>query len=274
MISVQPSAESFAAAKVVEIPERIPGSAAPTATTVSEATTLLEIGLSMRDFTTQHGFDKFLACFYVPTARPEDGLFVLNGYPAQWLQIYTERGYVDLDPILTRQWRSPEPFEWTDLDPGEFLNPRVEGLYKEAMKYGLFSGMSLHLLGRGGSHLFLNFSLARIRSLGDQREAVFGAAMLFGARALSAAIELVERDPNAILRRLSARQLEALQWAAQGLSMREIGAKLGVTASNVEYLIRQAQANLGAGSREEAILHAAQAGLVSRHVQIRVTTNG
>ena len=86
------------------------------------------------------------------------------------------------------------------------------------------------------------------------------------------AVDLVERDPNAILRRLSARQLEALQWAAQGLSMREVGAKLGISAPAVEYLMRQAQANLGASSREEAILHAAQTGLVARHAHIRVTS--
>lgn len=271
MISVQPSATSFAAARVVEIPERVPGGAETPAATLSEAETLLEVGLAMRDFTAQIGYDKFVACVYVPTARAEDSMTVLNGYPPQWLQTYMDRGYVDIDPILAQQWRTSEPFEWADLDPREF-HPRVVELFVDAMRYGLFSGMSLHLLGRTGSHLFLNFSAGRYRSLGAVRDAVFGAALLFGTRALTTCVDLIERDPNAILRRLSARQLEALQWAAQGLSMREVGDKMGVAASTVEYLMRQAQVNLGAGSREEAILHAAQAGLVSRHVHIRVTS--
>ncbi len=172
---------------------------------------------------------------------------------------------------MARQWRSSEPFEWSDLDPREF-HPRAVAMFVDAMRYGLFSGMSLHLLGRTGSHLFLNFAASRYRSLGVVRDAVFGAALLFGTRALSVSVDLIERDPNAILRRLSPRQLEALQWGAQGLSKREVGDKMGVSASTVEYLVRQAQANLGAGSREEAILHAAQAGLVSRHVEIRVTS--
>jgi len=201
MISVQPSAMSFAAAQVVEIPERVPGGTEPTAATLSEAETLLEVGLAMRDFTAQIGYDKFLACLYVPTARAEDSLTVLNGYPSRWLQIYTERGYVDVDPIMARQWRSSEPFEWSDLDPRGF-HPRAVAMFVDAMRYGLFSGMSLHLLGRTGSHLFLNFAASRYRSLGVVRDAVFGAALLFGTRALSVSVDLIERDPNAILRRL------------------------------------------------------------------------
>lgn len=270
LISVHPSAKSFASARVVEIPERVKGYAAPIPATLPDDATRLEIGLAMRDFTAQIGYDKFLACIYIPTVRAEDSLTVLNGYLPKWLQIYIERSYVEIDPILARQWRSCEPFEWSDLDPREF-HPRVGELFMDAMRYGLSSGMSLHLLGRAGSHLFLSFAAGRYRSLGAQREAVFGAALLFGTRALSASVDLIESDPNAILRRLSARQLEALQWAAQGLSMREIGDKIGVAPSTVEYLMRQAQVNLGAGSREEAILHAAQAGLVSRHFHIRVT---
>jgi DNA-binding CsgD family transcriptional regulator len=46
---------------------------------------------------------------------------------------------------------------------------------------------------------------------------------------------------------------------------------MGISVATVEYLMRQVQIKLGVGSREEAILHAAQTGLVSRHVQIRVT---
>lgn len=272
MIAVQPSAGSFAAARVVQIPERVAGTPTAALSSWNDVSTLVEVGLMIRDFTGDIGYDKFLACFYVPTSHAENSLFVLNGYPAKWLELYTQRGYVDLDPVLTRQWRSTEPFEWNELDHREFP-PRVKELFADAMRHGLFSGMSLHALGRSGSHLFLNFASSRHRSLGTQRDAVFGAALLFGTRVLSAAVDLVERDPNAILRRLSARQLEALQWAAQGLSMREVGPKMGVSAPTVEYLMRQAQANLGAGSREEAILHAAQTGLVSRHVHIRVTTH-
>lgn len=270
MLSVQPSATSFASARFMEIPERVSAEPNAPVSRWSDVSTLLEVGLMIRDFTGNIGYDKFLACCYVPTPRAESSLFVLNGYPTRWMQIYTERGYVDVDPVLTRQWQSTEPFEWGQLDVQAF-HPKAEELFREAMRHGLMSGMSLHALAQSGSHLFLNFASSRHRSLGSQQETVFGAALLLATRVLTAAVDLIERDPNAILRRLSARQLEALQWAAKGLSMREVAIKMGVSPATVEYLMRQAQVNLGAGSREEAILHAAQTGLVSRHVQIRVT---
>ena len=270
LISIQPSAKTFAAARMVDIPEQRPDGAVHRGKVLSAAISLREVGLATRDFGAQIGYDKFLACFYVPTVRAEESLVVLNGYPAKWMQIYREREYLDIDPILTRQWRSFEPFEWSELDPEEF-HPRARDFYIEAVRFGIVSGFSLHLLGRAGSHLSLNFASGKPCMLGERRDAVFGAALLHGTRVLSVAVDLIERNSNAFLRRLSARQLEALQWVARGLSMREAGTKMGVAAPTVEYLMRQAQTNLGAGSREEAILHAAQSGLVSRHVENRVT---
>lgn len=259
---------------MVDIAEQPPGAAAHRRKRgLSQAGSLREVGLATREFGAQIGYDKFLACFYVPTARAEDSLVVLNGYPAKWMEIYRERQYLDIDPILTRQWRSYEPFEWSELDPKDF-HPRAPELFTEAMRFGIVSGFSLHLLGRSGSHLSLNFATARHCSLGARRNDVCGASLLFGTQLLSVGADLIERNVTTFLRRLSPRQLEALQWVARGLSMREAGAKMGVGVPTVEYLMRQAQRNLGAGSREEAILHAAQSGLVSRHVEHRVTRRG
>lgn len=255
---------------MVDIPELPSERSAGRAGDLSGITSLREVGLATRAFALSIGYEKVLACFYVPTARAEDSLVILNGYPPKWMQIYRERKYLDVDPILTRQWHSSEPFEWSELDPRQF-HPRTQELYSEAMRFGLVSGFSLHLLGRAGSHLSLNFACAQPCALDERRDAVFGAALLFGTRVLSVAVDVIERSSTAFLRRLSPRQLEALQWVARGLSMREAGAKMGVAAPTVEYLMRQAQTNLGAGSREEAILHAAQSGLVSRHVENRVT---
>jgi DNA-binding CsgD family transcriptional regulator len=270
LITVQPSAKTFAAARMVDIDEHAPGDSSDRGSSEHlRASSLHEVGVATRAFGAQIGYEKFLACFYVPTARADDSLVVLNGYPAKWMPIYRQRHYLDIDPILTRQWRTFEPFEWSDLDPQEF-HPQAYELFTEAMRVGIVSGFSLHLLGRSGAHLSLNFATGRQTSLGPRRSEVFGASLLFGTKILAAAVNLIERDVTTFLRRLSPRQLEALQWVARGLSMREAGKRMGVGAPTVEYLMRQAQANLGAGSREEAILHAAQSGLVSRHVEHRV----
>jgi DNA-binding CsgD family transcriptional regulator len=272
MISVLPAASVLNNAHIVQIPERVVDATLPLVSDWSDVTTVLEVGLMMRDFTGNIGYDKFLACVYVPTAQPENSLFVLNGFQPRWMELYRERNYVSLDPVFRRQWESPEPFEWSELASSDF-HPAVFEFFKEAMRHGLYSGLSFHVIGPAGAHLFLSFASGRYRNLGAQRDWTFGSALLFGTRALAVLIQLAEQDPNAIRRRLSARQLEALQWAAKGLSMREVGGKMGVSPATIEYLIRQAQVNVGANSREEAILHAAQMGLVSRHVDIAVTTS-
>jgi LuxR family transcriptional regulator, quorum-sensing system regulator BjaR1 len=272
LITVQPSPSALTRARVIEIPERVSGTGLVTGTEWGDVSTLLEVGLMIRDFTGNIGYDKFLAVIYVPTARPENCMFALNGYPTRWLDIYRERQYIEWDPVFKRQWASLEPFEWSDLDPSELRHPRVEELFKDAMRHGLFGGLSFHSMGRFGAQLFMSFASSRYRTLGAQRDAVFGAALLLGCRALSASVHLAERDADAVMRRLSERQLMALQWAAQGLSMRQIATEMEVSPATVEYLIRQAQINVGARTREEAILHAAQMGLVTRHVKIHVST--
>jgi DNA-binding CsgD family transcriptional regulator len=272
MITVTPTPSVLTKAHVIEIPERVSGAQMPADSGWSDVTTLLEVGLMIRDFSGNIGYDKFLAVIYVPTARPENCLFALNGYPTRWLDRYREQQYIERDPVFKRQWRSSKPFEWSDLDPRELHHPKTDEFLKDAMRHGLFSGLSFCSTSRAGAQLFMSFASSRYRTLGAQRAWTFGAALLLGTEVLDASVKVAERDAHAVKRRLSERQLQALQYAAKGLAQREIALEMGVSRATVEYLIRQAQINVGAATREEAILHAAQTGLVTRHVQFRVST--
>ncbi len=101
-----------------------------------------------------------------------------------------------------------------------------------------------------------------------------------GADALAAGLQAVSRgmvvlDENlaaAALRprisasppaeRLTARELEALQLLAQGLSNKQIGDRLGITEHTAKFHVNSIMSKLGAQTRTEAVVHAVRVGLV------------
>jgi len=62
--------------------------------------------------------------------------------------------------------------------------------------------------------------------------------------------------------RLTAREVEVLQFLAQGLSNKLIGDRLGITEHTAKFHVNSIMGKLGAQTRTEAVVHAVRVGLV------------
>lgn len=78
------------------------------------------------------------------------------------------------------------------------------------------------------------------------------------ARLLPAVAQLPEQGRGA----LTPRELEVLQWVADGLSNRRIGSRLGVSEHTIKFHVNAILEKLGADSRTQAVVIAVRRGLL------------
>ncbi len=75
-------------------------------------------------------------------------------------------------------------------------------------------------------------------------------------------LQHISRRDQVIVETLTDREMEVLQWLAQGKSNKEIAAALVISERTVKFHVSSILGKLGAGNRTEAVTIAAQRGLV------------
>lgn len=259
---------SFSGATYINIPRREPTEEevranqerASNPLSFDNANTFNEVATLGHDFTLSIGMESFLLGVFIPALGKNGSIFGINGYPKEWMDTYNDRGYIDIDPVVSKSMEEVVPFEWWEIDFSK-AHPRAAELFMLAAKFGICSGFSFRIWGRSGSQAILNVSTSKAGfQLKERREDVFAKSMLFAARALAAVVRIVERDN---VNKLSERQLEALQLASIGHLNKSIAVHMKVKEKTVEYFFREAQRNLGVKTRTQAIAKATQMGLIA-----------
>lgn len=93
----------------------------------------------------------FAIAFHIRFTSPD---FLLQTYPKDWIDIYSERGYVMSDPTVHWGFNNTGAIRWSDLaatDP--------QGIFAEAARHGLRFGASI-ATETGGSRSFSSFARA------------------------------------------------------------------------------------------------------------------
>ncbi|MDN5005505.1 LuxR family transcriptional regulator [Bradyrhizobium sp. GCM10027634] len=185
----------------------------------------------------------YLALPYQPDKQP----LVISTYPANWVAHYLRNHYERFDPIVTQALQNPEPFRWgADISTRDVSSVQQE-LLNEASQFGIRFGFTVPIHDGRGPTAALTFAV-------DQRRPQFENCINSHARVL----QLIAMYFHAHVRRklsgnrridcallLSPRELECLEWAAQGKSAWEIGCILGISRHTVSSYLDNAKEKLG-----------------------------
>jgi LuxR family quorum sensing-dependent transcriptional regulator len=154
---------------------------------------------------------------------------------------------------------SPEPFKWNELGPLVQDNPNARRVLHEATEFNLKEGFALSLqtldkqivgFSAGGRHT-------------DMSPGTQGMLTLVATYAIGRAIALKqERVPDGPIV-LSAREREALQWAAEGKNDWEIGEVMSISEHGADKHMRSVRLKLGAINRTQAVAEAIRRGLIA-----------
>lgn len=203
------------------------------------------------------GFSRILAGV-IPTpgmsSDQQQANVVLHRWPEEWSGRYFEQGYLFHDPTVHRVTRSIEPFLWSDLpDRTDGRRRRIMG---EAAEFGLRCGFTVPMVTLDGHHAGLSIA-------GDEAELPFshrGVVQFIATYAFARSLLLREVNSPAVS--LTGREVDVLQWIAEGKTDWEIAKILGVSEHLVDKMARQIRLKCGAVNRVQAVACAIRAGII------------
>jgi LuxR family quorum sensing-dependent transcriptional regulator len=204
-----------------------------------------------------------MAATTIPTvfknARQQLGHVLLNRWPEEWLKRYTARGYAFRDPAFARVKTNPAPFFWNELNIPASDDPEAARVLDEGAEFGLREGFTASLITLDGQAVVWSLGGLRLEIGPDTRAMLTLIASYATARAIMLK-QSTEADKPIVL---TAREREALQWAAEGKNDWEIGEIMNISEHGADKHMRSVRMKLGAINRTQAVAEALRRGLIS-----------
>ena len=218
--------------------------------------------------TQSFGFDAFNCG--ISTSLHPDGetlFYVFTTMPKQWLAIYDQRSYIEVDPRVHTLLDTLLPMVW-DQDSLRGKDPKVDEFLDAGLQYGLGSGVAIGFVDACAHPVMLALN-SKSPKISAKRKAEIleniGEVVLFGHffhEIFTARVIKLGSPPRSIGAPLSARERECLKMAARGLTSEDIGYKLGIKPRTVQFHFDSIRSKLAAVSRQEAVAIAAHSGII------------
>jgi DNA-binding CsgD family transcriptional regulator len=197
-----------------------------------------------------------LCCFaYLSVPRDLNAEpLLISTYPSSWTAHYLRHRYERFDPVVVRALQDPQPFEWGLGIGSVTYSEKERELFEEAARFGIRHGFTIPVHDSTGAVAAVTFAADDQRphfkrSIYLHKRILHLMAMYFHAHARR---KLVTDDLiNGI--RLSPREIECLNWAAQGKSAWETGRIVGISRHTVAFHLENAKAKLGVRSTIQAV---------------------
>ena len=214
------------------------------------------------------GFDSFtygMAADPHPMRR-DTPAYAWTTLPHAWLRLYGARGYIEIDPRITRTDHRAVPFVWETADFAG--DARCGDFLREAARFGVASGIALSFRDprHGRILVALDSSVAaldepRKRLIRDRLGEIVLLAMAFHDFFMA---HLCDCRPSLMTRvtPLSPRESQCLEMAANGLTSEDIAMKLGIKARTANFHFGKIMTKLGVLNRKEAIALGMAHGLI------------
>jgi LuxR family transcriptional activator of conjugal transfer of Ti plasmids len=190
---------------------------------------------------------------------------LISTYPSDWTTHYLRNHYEHFDPVIIQARADAEPFEWgleSDLNK---MSTAQYKLFNEASSFGIRQGFTVPIHDNRGPVAAFTFAAdtqhsAFERCVKDHRRVLQLMALYFHAHAR----RKLDSKRNVDGVSLSAREIECLEWAAQGKSAWEIGSILGISRRTAAFHLDNAKAKLGVRSICQAVARLAASRSVIR----------
>ena len=208
------------------------------------------------------GFDGFFYGAHLNRSIGNATRFCLRGSDDAWCARYHRRGYERIDPLISYASCRFIPVFWNQT---YFFAAGAARLYEDGVKYGLKGGVAVPMYGPNVRVALVNFILNA-----DQTNGAFEATAILSQAQLLAcylheAFQKFEKDLddlNVDGKGLSQREIECLQWSAEGKTSWEIARILLLSERTIVFHLGNAAHKLGAVNRRQAIVRAIALGII------------
>lgn len=206
------------------------------------------------------GFRYFACCSHVDPLAPRRAVVLCN-YPRPWLEAYSYNKLHKIDPVFARAETTSLPFAWDATTLLHQATSDQRRMLCEAHQYGIHRGYTVPLHS-SRSPVPIRASCTVIPEPGSTHRHGHLAVQLMSGYLFECASRLSVVAQTKKRPRLSKRQRQCLELAAQGKTDWEIGAILGISEHTVHTHIEAAKRQLNVTSRQTAVTYSLAWGLI------------
>lgn len=169
-----------------------------------------------------------------------------NALPASWVEHYTQKNYMLADPVMHWLYQNSGAVRWSQI---KLADPR--GIMADAAGFGLHYGVAISFDDPGpkGQRSFGTFARPDREFTDDEIDRL---------QKILHDLHVATAPPTNLTRA----ELEALRMVRDGLLVKEIANRLGVSEGAVKQRLKNAKAKLGAKTGSQAVSAAAGYGLI------------
>lgn len=185
---------------------------------------------------------------------------ITSGWPEGYQQIYAERGLIAVDPTVPYCQAHTAPLEW---DEAMYASPQSKEVLEESRRFGLGHGLSVPV--HESQNIVSMLSLGRDKPFENDLErqlVMAGGAVLANCAHVVIKRVLFPAFAAQLRGQLTKRELECLQWIAQGKSNTVIADILRISENAVEYHLKSLFPKLRVTTRVQAAIVAVEMNLV------------
>lgn len=205
----------------------------------------------------EHGIDRI--SYHVAATKTHEAGIISHGFPEDWVCHYISDDLVKVDPIPSLAAIVSEPFHWSDAALLAEMSPDNTA-YLEDLKENLpGDGLAFTVFGPRMRNAYVGLGYSERRERPDRETILeFQTVAQMAHLRWCALTEASEQKPP----RLSRREQEVLELAAQGKSNSVIAQLLGVSPHTVDTLMRRVYEKLEVADRTSASIKAIGSGLL------------
>jgi LuxR family transcriptional regulator, quorum-sensing system regulator BjaR1 len=178
--------------------------------------------------------------------------------PDGWKQRYFEQEYSKVDPCVTEAMTNLEPFLWSETLAKSRQEKHERRIFHEAAEFQLNEGLCVPIYGPRRYLAFATLAGRHIDLASGSRAALHVMSLYTHNRLIK--LMRAEAGPPVSL---TPREVDCLQWVAQGKSDWEIGEILCISESTAHWYVESAKRKLGVATRIQAVMSAVSAGLIA-----------
>ncbi|MEM6372603.1 MAG: LuxR family transcriptional regulator [Pseudomonadota bacterium] len=195
-----------------------------------------------------HAKGATMISYHAVNPDASDMAIATDGFPAHWVEEYTQNNFVEIDPIPELASKMARPFYWheiRDLTPLSAANLRYLNALENS---GIGDGLAFYVFGPvlQNAYVGLGFGQARIDL---DPHVVFELQCVAQAGHLRFCTLSATDLPD---KRLSKREREVLEWVARGKSNTVIADILSISAHTVDAHMRSIYRKLDVSDRTSA----------------------
>lgn len=215
------------------------------------------------------GFDNFMHGVSLSShPNAESHSFVFTTLPMEWVKIYDERSYLEVDPRIQFGLECALPYVW-DQASARGRSPATDDFLNMASTFGISSGISISLRdshARAGitalSSAVATIDSHRRSQIEQSIPDVLALGHYFHELVIS---EILNKriPPTAHGAPLSRRERQCLSLAANGMTSIDIGFKLGISERTANFHFTNIISKLGVLNRKEAVAKAVARGIIN-----------